>query len=624
MSLRAALALCLALLASISLGEAFSITRFDVDLQVKPGGTLFVKERISTRFTQRRRGIIRAIPYRFQGGPRGGITTPIDQIKVVDEDGKSRPTKVQRRNGILTIRIGHPSIYLPSDAEEVYEITYRVRNVIQWHEGPDGWGQSAELYWDAIGTEWNAAISNVQVTVSFPNPMRDGASRFQAYAGPYGSTDTVFLGSFGSGNGGGMAATLGADRGAVLFPNTLPPGSGLTVVAAVPARELPQQTFTERVQDEWTSIGGFIITVLSIPILLIAWMMRRRKGREMGVRFSPPMGLEPCLCGALVDETVDSRDLVSVLIGLAVKGRMTIHPTEKQGPFGRAGAEIHMLTPEPNSPALTEFEESFYRRLGDGAAGNLDHEDLRHVIGGNAYIYARMMHSDLRARGLLRKSPEAAKANFIGIGLLLVVAASLGLFFWMGDLAPVWTFLAGPALAVGGVFLVGMQVSTLTRAGQAAQRQAEEFRHFLAGRQGFHEWVVRQHAPQMAFEEMLPYAVAFGVESDWIKSFSAEMDLMPPDWYGGLDDRSYDWGHFTYDFIALEHTFAWSVQPLMRGGEPGFGFMGAGDAGGEWHDLLDGDGWSGGSGFGGGGFGGFGGGGGFSGGGFGGGGGGSW
>src|SRR4051812_31450205 len=121
---RAALALLLGLLAAISGAQGFSIKEFAVQLRLEKNGVLHVQEDIQTVFSEQRHGIFRDLPVSYETGKGVTRSLKITNIRVTDEGGRSRPTKISKHGNYLNIRIGDADAHEPVGQPVTYVISY--------------------------------------------------------------------------------------------------------------------------------------------------------------------------------------------------------------------------------------------------------------------------------------------------------------------------------------------------------------------------------------------------------------------------------------------------------------------------------------------------------------------
>jgi uncharacterized membrane protein len=192
----------------------------------------------------------------------------------------------------------------------------------------------------------------------------------------------------------------------------------------------------------------------------------------------------------------------------------------------------------------------------------------------------------LMAHGYYRRRPDSVRQSYIGAGIVvgILVAFAGPLASARLGMAPLPFFIAG-ALTGGVICIFGWFMPARTKEGARA----------LEGTLGFEDFLNHVEAdrfqrmiktPEM-FEKFLPFAMALGVEKNWVKAFQ-NIYTQPPEWYrGGYGPTFYPIG-FVNDLNSMT-TQAGSVMAsaprssggsAFGGGGGGGGFSGGGGGGG--------------------------------------------
>ena len=187
------------------------IDRYTVDMQVANDGVLHVTETIEYDFGgNAKHGIYRYIPDRFHYDEKYDRVYPISGIRVSASSGTPTEVKITDDQNNKVIRIGDPDRTITGRHQ--YVIEYNVRGALNHFADHD------ELYWNAIGNRWDVAMRQVDVAVRTPVAI----TKIACFAGPERSNLPC-------------AAAAGEGTAQASFhASELGPGSGLTVVAAVP------------------------------------------------------------------------------------------------------------------------------------------------------------------------------------------------------------------------------------------------------------------------------------------------------------------------------------------------------------------------------------------------------
>ena len=169
--------------------QGYVIENYDVQVYLQKNGSVKIKETIDARFKEKKRGIIRAIPFRYnseafvsgeiaQRSQTGGIyTTRIKDIKVEDH-----PFSTYEEGHEIKIRIGDPDVYLKGRV--TYVITYTIWGVL------NGFSENVEFPFNVIGQGWDVPIEEASFKVHFHTPITLKNDDFLAYTGGMGSTAT--------------------------------------------------------------------------------------------------------------------------------------------------------------------------------------------------------------------------------------------------------------------------------------------------------------------------------------------------------------------------------------------------------------------------------------------------
>lgn len=364
----AALACLLALLLPASVARAASpaiasadverVRSYDVLLTVRPDGGLHVRESIGYDFgTAAKHGIFRAIPTRVSFDATHDRVYRVHDVTVTSPTGA--PSSVQVTDGATTrIRVGDPATTVTG--RQSYVITYDVDGAL--NPFPD----AAELYWNAIGTEWTVPIDAATARVEVPGTVL----RQRCLTGPAGSTTSC--------------AVRAAGKTATFSQAALAPGSALTVVVAMPPDAVASTgpELVERRRQRTGNVGGlalpFAFLGVLIPLLFVALAIvlvlsrRSRRQRPRTSAFasyadterpsappivdgqpvtretSPPDGLRPAQLGTLVDAEANDIDISATVVDLAVRGWLHLEEVPGRGPdwrLSRRGGDGRSLLP---------------------------------------------------------------------------------------------------------------------------------------------------------------------------------------------------------------------------------------------------------------------------------------
>lgn len=607
----ATVALVIAALAAprAACGRSIAIDDFDVAIEVDAAGTLAVTETIRLRFEGAWNGIHRLIPveYRTPGGDRfflrfslGGVTT---------DTGTS--LRVQRS------REGHNEdlkIFIPDAADAVRTIVvrYAVRNGLRFLPDHD------ELYWNVTGDEWPYPIRAARARVTLPRELVN--VRANAFTGGFGATEraaTIRIDGERHAPADAFDPAVEsppppADRHVVEIEAERPLGirEGLTVAIAwnpgVIRRPGPLGSRLAWIRDNLPSLavhGGLVLMpIVACLVLLRRWVAQGRDPPTgpLVVHYEPPVGLGPAEVGTLVDNSPDTRDLMGMLVDLAVRGVIRIREIEPGGWFSRAeyafdllarpgdlgdlpGSERRMV--EGLFPGAAAAEADATARAGGTVPRTVTSEDLRDRFHARLPGIRDAIFSRLVSDGHYRERPDHIVSSHVAAAVGVGVATVVLIFFGRALVPDV---VRGPTilLALLAAFTTALAIAGFGLLMPARTRRGADTR---AAIRGFEEFLSRVESHRLAslpltpdlFERYLPYAIALGVEGRWAKAFEG-ICTEPPQWYVGSGPvRTFRAGHLAGDLSRMGAVTSAAMQSAPRSsGGSGFGSGGGGFSGG--------------------------------------------
>jgi Predicted membrane protein (DUF2207) N-terminal domain len=154
-----------------------STPRFDVRIDIESDGSIAVAETIVQDFGDvPRHGIFRTIPNRVPYDEESDRVYPIELVSVRASQGTPSDVQTSEEAGHFIIRIGDPDVTITG--RHTYSISYVVDGAL------NDFPTHQELYWNAIGDDWEQPIGEMRVRVAGPGPIE----RVACFQGPFGST----------------------------------------------------------------------------------------------------------------------------------------------------------------------------------------------------------------------------------------------------------------------------------------------------------------------------------------------------------------------------------------------------------------------------------------------------
>ena len=560
------------------------IRDYRIDLRILADGDLDVREVITYDFgSARRHGIFRDLTVRLRYDSRYDRVYPIDAVTVTASPGASGAYTVEEVGGKKRLRIGDPDRTITGT--HTYTIAYRSGSTL------NGFDDHDELYWNAIGTEWDVPVDRATVTVGAPAVI----GRVACFAGPLRSRLPC--------------RTATSDASTATFTHDgLGPNEAFTVVAAIPTGVVPRPV--PRLDERWSAERAFSVTrgtvgaagALAAAILAgfaaLAWNAgrdRRYAGSPVDavfgaegdveepvpllerpvtpVEFAPPDGVRPGQVGTLVDEHANPLDVVATIVDLAVRGYLRIDEIPKKGWFKKADWTLVRL--DKDTADLLPYERRLHAALFERAvAGEVRMSQLRNTFAQRLQEVQEALYEDALSKRWFPARPDRIRTLWraIGVGAVLAGAAVV----WLVARSTHAGIVPLP-LALGGLLLIAGagRMPRRTGRGTAVLRRVEGFRRFIEdSEQDRARFAERKNL----FSEYLPYAVVFGCTEKWARAFAGvDGELPEVSWYSGTD--GFTAASFSSSMDGFTVTTAGTIASTP-GGSGSSGFGGGGSSGG--------------------------------------------
>jgi uncharacterized membrane protein YgcG len=585
----ACLLAALLLLGAPCFARSWKIARFDARYAVADDGTVLIEEEIHPVFTGSYNGILREIPVEYPGPDGTAYKLFLKVDSVTGEDGQKIRYEQSSRTERTATGDRHQFLVLKifaggADTERTVHLAYRASNAIRFFKDHD------EFYWNVTGLDTLVVTDEASAFVSLPAAAA-GQLKAQAFTGVYGA------------RGADASTTIDGSNVTFATANPLPPRSGLTVDIYIPKGILSEPSwFTRYVL--WF-IGGNPIAVLPLwafAVMFALWWWKGRdaeSGMSVAPMYEPPKGLTPAEAGTLLADEIESRDITSTLIDLAVKGYLKIvEHNDKILFLTHRDYILRLIKPRSEWQALVPHEVEVLNNIFPEVTAE---ETSLSSLKNRFYLALPSIRQEimdaLKAKELYSVDPDSAH----GLTLVGVLVIALP-FVWMQMTGAIRAGNSPAVLAAGVVLTIliviffGRHLAAKTIRGARTRVACLGFKEFMTRVDG--DRIKRM--PPDTFEKFLPYAMAFGVEQHWARAFQG-LITEPPSWYVGSGYGTPGMMWTPLLFTDAMHTFSTSAYQSFsaapQGASSGSGFT---DGGG-----LGGDGGFSGGGFGGGGTGAF-------------------
>ncbi len=596
---RALLCLLLAVLttglsAPHAAAKSYQFTRVVVTAEVLSDGSM----RVTELRTYDLRGSFSWATYTL---PLRGARS-ISEIAVADEGGPYTPSD-STEPGTYQAEVSAGEMRLrwyfrAANEQRTFTISYRVHDVVTRYR------DTAELFWKFIGTGWDVASDNVQISV-----LLAGVRREQIRAWAHGP----LRGRIEIADGRVLLTVHGLDphdmvEGRILFPPDWVSG-GRRVdedrLAAILKEEgsLAANANRHRAFARLSLLSAPLIPLLALAFYLFAFL---RYGREHPPNFQGdyfrelPKPYPPAILGVLwrFGEPL-TQDFAATIVDLARRGYLVIQedrPEELPGD-GLVARAIHALRGTTYSfvrskkadADLPGFERRALSLLFRGAQGGVVSSKVLGTYSSefrSGYLtWVKQIKTAAERYGLFEEEGDRMRRRVTVVASVLVAAGIFlpfgGAFFVGFGAMP-----AGAGMVIAAFLLFLLSPHLRRRSAEGATEFAEwrAFRRFLTDFSQLKDAPL----PSLAiWEHYLPYAVTLGVAQEVLRQIPVaygEQAVSSPVWYvshGGGVPSSANFASSLSSFTSsLSSMVAVATSPPSSSSGGGGGFSGGGGGGG--------------------------------------------
>jgi len=445
----------LLLLAVPLFARSWKVARFDARYTMGDDGTVLVEEEIHPSFEGTFNGILREIPVEYPGPDGTAYKLFLKVDSVTDETGQKIRFQQSTRAERTSDGAWHQFLVLKifaggTDTERTVRISYRASNAVRFFKDHD------EFYWNVTGNDWKVPIESASAFVALPSAAA-GQVKAQAFTGAFGSREQAAVTSIDGSN-------ISVDSS-----QPLPPRSGLTIDVYIPKGVLREPSWFTR-YVVWFVGGnpGALLPVWAFAVMFGLWFWKGRDpdpGISVAPMYEPPKGLTPAEAGTLLSDDIESRDITSTLIDLAVKGYLKIIETEDKVLFIKhKDYTLRLMKPRSEWQNLAAHELEVLNNIFPEVTAE---ETTLSSLKNRFYVALPSIRQEimdlLKSKELYSTDPESAK----GLAMVGVLVIALP-FLWLQLTGAIRL---GNSLTVLGisvlltvliVFLFGRQLSAKT------------------------------------------------------------------------------------------------------------------------------------------------------------------
>ena len=251
-------------------------------------------------------------------------------------------------------------------------------------------------------------------------------------------------------------------------------------------RLTPQQAYNETVLPliNLAICGASLLIGLGGSLFILIRLQTRGRDPAIGpvptMLSEPPDNAPPAVVGALVDETADLRDIISILVDLARRGYLVFEEDQNDGVFGFGSSRTFTFKrTDKSTEGVAAFEASLLREVFPHGTLERTMASMRNTFYTAIPRLQRDLYAELVQRGYFPRSPETVRATWRGLGTLLLGASVfLGfVMFFLIDAPGLWIAVPASLGLVGVVaMLTAGSMPVKTRLWRRGGRQVESVR----------------------------------------------------------------------------------------------------------------------------------------------------
>ena len=549
-------------LAAPAVAQDFTINTFHSDITIRQSSSFVVRETIEVTFHRSRHGIYRDIPFEYRDDLGKTLMTPTKVLSVTDGAGRKWNYKVDKTGHRLNVRIGDPKRYVIGP--QTYIITYQVENAILFFDDHD------ELYWNVTGNDWKARIQSASADVDLEVKNKSKQMWAAGYTGVLGSRESE------------CTIETSDNRGRFSTKRPLDPGEGLTIAfgwdkgLVSPPSSWKRFLWAINLEENWV----FSLPFFSLLLMANLWYRRGRDPRvreAIQVMYEPPRfenrPLIPAEVGALLDERLDPRDITSTIVGLAVKGYLSIEESKKEGLLFDT-TDYYLKKLKEADSALIPFETELMKDLFPASLPGVSVSQLTNKFYTNLGTLKKVLYGELIRKKYFLSNPETVRNSYSIVGVLIIVFGGVAGAF----LAP-----SSAGKSIAAMVLAGLPVLALARFMPAKTRAGANARIDILGFQEFMNRAEKDRLERMGdkdlFSKFLPYAIALNVADNWSKAFEG-IYQNPPEWYvSPTGYRTFSPYGFSHSLNSVTSSLSSAMYSAPRGSGTGGGGGGGGGGG---------------------------------------------
>ncbi len=557
------------------------ISQFTTKITVNQNTSIRVEETIFYHTDYYKHGIYRYVPVAYN---RNGIKTvlTISDIVITDENNQVMQYEKSYDGPFLMLKIGDPDVTFVG--EKTYQIAYSVEKALSEFETHD------ELYWDITGEGWQFPILSTSAEVISPFASIEKTA--------------CFSGSFGGDDG--LCTAKQTDSIAAIFNYTNEISFGKNMTISIAFKQDNQLIFPTLREKSISWIWhNWVLLLIPVPTLvLLAWWIN--KGRDISFIspnvfdldttkpthyrplqlfarepfvYAPLSDLSPGQAGALLDEKVDTQDVVAEILDLARKKYLKLEVIEEKKWFSTV-RDYTISKLQAADGKLSEVQHYLYTEL-------FMQKDTVSVseLKGTFYLVMQkavaLLEKSLVDKKIVTQKPSVVRAKGMVVFFVLLIGTFVLVLTKIGPLQIFWPVpLIFLQIPVGLLFAYNLPQKTAV--GTNLWLQARGLRKTIR----YGKWREEIKEKNLFIEEVLPFAVSLGVINQLARHMES-LNIKPPDYMSAAGLTTWNTSQFISGFsnevasgLSYNPSSSSSGGSGFSGGSSGGG--GGGGGGGSW------------------------------------------
>lgn len=560
----------------------YVISSYDIDAHYNKNGTMHITESITAQFLEYKHGIFRALPQTSTvvlKNPDG--TDRINKNFRLDYalNSSNQPYSVFDEGGFWYIKFGSQNVWYQPLATETYTFSYTITL-------DERFLVYDVCYFNLLGNLTDTTIANFSASVSFEEEISATPTIFE---GEVGSTQEITNFSWNANN-----TTLSFEKSNI--------GVGESITLLV---DTPQNYFTVKPNHFLDFVALGLILLTAVLCLAIYFKKSNKSLITKVVQFSASKNYTPADVGYIIDKTVNTEDVASLIIYWAEQGYINIIEEGKKTYLQKTnktfvGKMYEMSLFNAIFAGKTENDKVDIKKIGFSISETvgitkksiaLENEklfsrsaiSLRGVMAVLVAICVGLVLIFVNAQNVQDLLSLLTLFVGLGVGVFLFMLASYAdkkytqkkvhkalnkvayLMFMAGVLLmcvvsfdpicdPFFTvFLAFGLLVLASILILKMNV----RSDEGCKELGDilGLKEFIEVAEKSRLEMLVKDNPQM-FYQILPYAYVLGVYDDWCKKFESIDIPLPSFYYGANID--------VFDVLIISHILSHATENILH------------------------------------------------------------